>query len=84
MRKVRDGGRSRTSVQQLPLYNELPDPRYGESPVSSEDPTGKITPEQAQATLKEHGLDVSLEQATAILCYLRRWATITLPQILKK
>jgi hypothetical protein len=43
-----------------------------------------ITPEQAHAILKEHGLDVSLEQATAILSFLRRLASISLTQILQK
>jgi hypothetical protein len=43
-----------------------------------------ITPEQVHAILKEHGLDVSLEQATAILSFLRRLATVSLTQILQK
>ena len=78
MRKVREGGRRSEHFDQLRLFSETMDPGL------AGDPSGKITPEQAQAILKEHGLDVNLEQATAILCYLRRWAAITLPQILKK
>jgi hypothetical protein len=78
MRKVSDGDKRSEHFDQLGLFNDITDPAF------SVDPAGRITPEQARAILKEHGLEVSLEQATAILCYLRRWATISLPQILKK
>lgn len=44
-------------------------------------PVDRITPERARSILLEHGLEVSLEQADAILTFLRRLAIITLPQI---
>jgi hypothetical protein len=44
----------------------------------------KITPEQARLILQKHGLDVSLEQAGAILAFLRRLAILTLPQLFDK
>jgi len=36
----------------------------------------KLTPERARLILQEHGMDVSLEQADAILAFLRRLASI--------
>jgi hypothetical protein len=44
----------------------------------------KITPERARLILQRHGLDVSLEQADAILAFLRRFAMLTLAQIFDK
>jgi hypothetical protein len=45
---------------------------------------GKITPDKARSILQKHGLDVSLEQADAILAFLRRLAILTLPQLFDK
>lgn len=45
---------------------------------------GKITPERARLILQKHGLDVSLEQADAILAFLRRLAMLTIPQLFDK
>lgn len=80
MSKVREGGKPSDFVNQLPLYDDIELPDH----VGNEDLAGRITPEEAHAILKEHGLDVSLEQAKAILCFLRRLASISLTQILKK
>jgi len=77
MSKVKSGGKKKAVYQQLPIFNELTDPQ------GTEEPAGKITPEQAHAILKEHGMDLNLEQAATILCYLRRWATISLTQTFK-
>lgn len=35
----------------------------------------KLTPERARSILQEHGMEVSLEQAEAILTFLRRLAS---------
>lgn len=45
-------------------------------------PASKLTPEKAHAILKEQGMDISLEQATVILSYLRKVASISLPKII--
>ena len=78
MSKVKRVGKRLEPFQQLPLFNETADPAL------SEDPPSKITPEQALAILKEHGMDVSLEQARDILSFLRRLTSIYLPQMLKE
>jgi hypothetical protein len=49
-----------------------------------EDTEEKITPERARLILQKHGLAVSLEQADAILTFLRRLAILTLPQLFDK
>lgn len=36
----------------------------------------KLTPERARLILQEHGMEVSLDQADAILAFLRRLASI--------
>jgi len=43
----------------------------------TENPEQRITPEQARLVLLEHGMEVSLEQADAILAFLRRFASIS-------
>jgi hypothetical protein len=57
-----------------------------DNPVFSdqENTEGKITPERARSILQKHGLEVSLEQADAILAFLRRLAILTLPQLFDK
>jgi len=57
-----------------------------DNPVfSDQENTGdKITPERARAILQKHGLEVSLEQADAIMTFLRRLAILTLPQLFDK
>lgn len=42
----------------------------------TEAPVIKLTPEQARLILQEHGMEVGLEQADAILSFLRRLASI--------
>ena len=53
-------------------------------PAFTENTTGRTTPEKAQAMLKEQGLEVSLEQAAVILCWLRQLVSISLLKMLKK
>jgi len=57
-----------------------------DNPVFSdqENAVDKITPERARSILQTHGLEVSLEQADAILTFLRRLAILTLPQLFDK
>ena len=50
----------------------------------TENPVDKITPERARLILQEYGLAVSLEQADAILAFLRRLAILTIPQLFDK
>jgi hypothetical protein len=64
--------------QQLGLFDSA-DPD-----IADDLPTGKLTPEKAHAILKEQGMDVSLEQATIILSYLRKVASISLPKIINE
>jgi hypothetical protein len=45
----------------------------------TENPATKITPERARSILLEHGMEVNLEQAEAILSFLRRLAIISSP-----
>jgi hypothetical protein len=78
MRKVSGEVKRSDIVQQLPLYSER------EDLPGNEDPSGRITAEQAQTILKEHGLEVSPDQASAILCFLRRLVALSLTQIFKK
>ena len=57
-----------------------------DDPVFSdqENTIDKITPDRARSILQKHGLDVNLEQADAILTFLRRLAILTLPQLFDK
>ncbi len=57
-----------------------------DDPVFSdqENTVDKITPDRARLILQNHGLDVSLEQADAILAFLRSLAILTLPQLFDK
>ena len=41
----------------------------------TENPATKLTPERARLILQEHGMEVSLEQADAILAFLRQLAS---------
>jgi hypothetical protein len=50
----------------------------------TENPAIKITPERARSILLENGMEVSLEQAEAILAFLRKLANISLPKIFDK
>jgi hypothetical protein len=64
--------------------------REAEEPQASDDLFGqenipvKISPEQARIILQRHGLEVTQQQAEAILSFLRRLAILTLSQTLKK
>ena len=49
-----------------------------------EDPAHKITPERARSILQEHGMEVSLEQAEAILRFLRKLAMISSSELFAK
>ncbi len=42
----------------------------------TEEPATKLTPERTRLILQEHGMEVSLEQAEAILTFLRRLASL--------
>lgn len=66
-------------AEQLPLFDDSIDSNEHGQPILE-----YIGPTQARAILKEHGLDTSLEQAEAILVFLRRLIAITSPQIVKK
>jgi hypothetical protein len=44
----------------------------------------KLTPEKALVMLREEGLDVSLEQATEILYFLRKLANIAVSNYLRE
>jgi hypothetical protein len=49
-----------------------------------EEPANKITPERARSILLENGMEVTLEQAEAILAFLRKLANISLSKIFDK
>ena len=57
-----------------------------DNPVFSdqENTADKITAERARSILQKHGLEVSLEEADAILTFLRRLVILTLPQLFDK
>jgi hypothetical protein len=74
MAKVRTEGSNR----QLPLFDSADLDTVGNPPA------GSLTPEKALAILKEQGLNVSLEQASAVLSFLRKLASISLPKIIDK
>ncbi len=58
---------------------------YDEAAFSDqENPAQKLTPERARSILLEHGMEVGLEQADAILAFLRRLAMISSPNLFKK
>lgn len=44
----------------------------------------KITPDKAQKMLKEEGVEVTLEEAKDILCFLRKLANIAVLKYLEK
>lgn len=44
----------------------------------------KITPERAQKMLREEGLEVTLDEAKEILCFLRKLANIAVLKYLEK
>lgn len=50
----------------------------------TEEPATKLTPERARSILQEHGMEVSLEQAEAILGFLRKLAMISSPKLFEK
>lgn len=51
---------------------------------TEEPATTKLTPERARSILQEHGMEVSLEQAEAILGFLRKLAIISSPNFRDK
>jgi hypothetical protein len=51
---------------------------------TEEPATTKLTPERARSILQEHGMEVSLEQAEAILGFLRKLATISSSKLFEK
>jgi len=51
---------------------------------TEEPATTKLTPERARSILQEHGMEVSLEQAEAILGFLRKLAMISTPKLFEK
>jgi len=51
---------------------------------AQENPASKLTPERARSILLENGMEVSLEQANAILAFLRRLASISSPELFEK
>jgi hypothetical protein len=77
MKNVREGGNGQVIDQQLPLFDEVQDPLY------CEDPTGKITPEQARAILSKQGLDISEEQAEIVLLFLYQLSNIIVSKFLQ-
>lgn len=50
----------------------------------NENISAKITPEKAQKMLKEEGMDVTLEEAKDILCFLRKLANMAVLKYLEK
>jgi hypothetical protein len=72
MNRVKNGGKGSRRCEQLPLFDA--------DPADDVDRPGNITAEQALAILKEHGMDVSLEQAKQILSFLRQIIAISLTQ----
>jgi len=77
MRKVRSGGRRKAAYKQLPLFIENTDP------LLSEDPAAGITPEQARAVLKKHGLDITHEEAISVLQFLHHFSDIIVSKFLQ-
>lgn len=51
---------------------------------TEEPATIKLTPERARSILQEHGMEVSLEQAEAVLGFLRKLANISSPNFRDK
>jgi hypothetical protein len=51
---------------------------------TEEPATTKLTPERGRSILQEHGMEINLEQAEAILGFLRKLAMISSPELFDK